>query len=59
MKLTEKIKTWIKGAGLRSVGYVIGGTVALLFFGSQLLFGVGLGVFLADNIIVIKELIKK
>lgn len=54
----DKILTWLKGAGLRSVGYLIGAIILKLLFGSQLLLGVGIGIFLADNWITIRQLIK-
>lgn len=58
-KFIAKFKAWIKSAGLRSVGYILAGIGAKLLLGSSLLLGVGIGIFLADNWVTIKELINK
>lgn len=59
MKLFEKFKAWIKSAGLRSIVYLAAGFAAYVLMGSSFLFGVGVGIFGADNWMTIKELIKK
>lgn len=55
----EKFKLWIQSAGLRSVVYLGAGFAAWVLLGSALLFGVGIGIFGADNWVTIKELINK
>lgn len=52
----EKMKAWIKSAGLRSVGYLGCAFIATTIFGMPFLAGVGVGVFLADNWVTIKKL---
>lgn len=54
----DKFITWFKGAGLRSVGYLGAGIAAKIILSSEVLLGVGLGIFIADNIVTIKGLIK-
>ena len=54
----EKVRIWAKTAGLRSIIYLVAAFAALILLGSQLLFGVGVGIFCADNWTVIKELIQ-
>lgn len=59
MTFIEKIKAYLKSAGIRSVVYLLAGFSAKLLLGSEFLFGIGLGIFLADNWVTIKELINK
>jgi len=59
MKMVEKIKLWLTSAGIRSVGYLIAAVAAALLLGSTFLAGIGIGLFLSDNWITIKELINK
>lgn len=54
----DKVKIWAASAGLRSILYLVGAFAAFLLLGSSLLFGVGVGIFCADNWTVIKELIQ-
>jgi len=54
----DKIIQWFKTAGLRSIGYLAGGLIAKILFGSEMLLGVGIGVFLADNWVTIRNLVK-
>ena len=56
MTKLEKFKKWFKSAGIRSALYLVAGFIALIVFKSWLLFGVGLGIFLADNWVTIKKL---
>lgn len=53
----DKLKLWAASAGLRSLAYLGAGVFALLFMSSWFLFGIGLGIFGADNWVTIKELI--
>jgi len=59
MNVFQKVKTWFTSAGIRSLGYGLAAVGCLLFFGSWFFAGFFFGVFFADNINVIKELIKK
>lgn len=54
----KKFFKWFKSAGLRSLGYLIA-SVCFLLFGWTFLFMVSLGVFLIDNIVTIKKLIRE
>lgn len=55
----EKFKAWLASAGIRSVGYLGGGIAAFVLLGSGFLLGLGVGFFVADNLVTIKELVKR
>lgn len=57
-KFVVKFKAWAKTAGLRSFAYLGAGIAAKILLGSGVLLGVGIGIFLADNWVTIRELIK-
>lgn len=54
----KNVIDWIKATGLRNIAYLGIGIGAKVLLGSDLVFGIGIGVFLADNWITIKNLIK-
>lgn len=55
----KKFTAWLASAGIRSIGYIGAGLAAWLLFNSGFLLGVGVGLFVADNLVTLKELSKK
>ena len=58
-KFIIKAKAWVKTAGFRSLGYLGTAVAAKVILGSEILAGVGIGVFVSDNWVTIKSLISK
>lgn len=56
MKLTEKVKVWLKTAGIGGLAFIGGGVGSWILFGSKTLLIAGIAIFIYINANVIWKL---